>query len=124
VTPAPAVPSESAPAPRAQILRPETTPAPSAPPAPAQPAYSGPRSGYVIWSGQLEREGLVEITGGRASIGTLRGELPGVPVLVEIEPKDVGVAEAAGPQNGWKRLVLRSRNRRLSVVTIKWTVMQ
>ncbi len=124
VTPAPAVPSESAPAPRAQILRPETTPAPSAPPALAQPAYSGPRSGYVIWSGQLEREGLVEITGGRASIGTLRGELPGVPVLVEIEPKDVGVAEAAGPQNGWKRLVLRSRNRRLSVVTIKWTVMQ
>ena len=78
----------------------------------------------MIWSGQLEREGLVEITGDRASTGTLRGALPGVPVVVEIEPKDVGVAEAPGPQNGWKRLVLRSRSRRLSVVTIKWTVIE
>ena len=66
----------------------------------------------------------IEISGGVASSGTLRGELPGVPVIVSLEPQDVGVAEAPSPQNGWKRLVLRSRNRRLSVVTIKWTVVQ
>ncbi len=104
------------------------TPAPTqvAPPAPVKPAYSGPRSGVILWSGQLERNGLIEISGATASglPGSLRGELPGVPVIVEVEPKDVGVAEAPSPQNGWKRLVLRSRNRRMSVVTIKWTVIQ
>ena len=124
VTPAPATAVEPPAAQRSQIPRPEPTPTPVAPPAPVKPAYSGPRSGLLIWSGQLEREGLMEISGGRASIGTLRGELPGVPVIVEIEPKDVGVAEAPSPQNGWRRLVLRSRNRRLSVVTIKWTVVE
>ena len=107
-------------APRAEILKPQ----PAAPPAPVKPAYSGPSSGVLIWSGQLQRDGLVEITGSSASSGTLRGELPGAPVIVEVEPKDVGVAEAPSPANGWKRLVLRSRTRRLSVVTIKWAVIQ
>jgi hypothetical protein len=78
----------------------------------------------IIWSGQLERNGLVEINGPTASFGSLRGELPGVAVLVDIDPKDIGVAEAPSPQNGWKRLVLRSRNRKHSVVTIRWTVVQ
>jgi len=107
-------------------MRPEPAPAVSAPPPPAKPAHSGPRSGVLIWSGQLERNGLIEIAGGTASglPGTLRGELPGVPVIIEVEPKDVGVAEAPSPQNGWKRLVLRSRGQRMSVVTIKWTVVQ
>lgn len=123
---APASPEPSEPpqpaAPRAEILKPQ----PAAPPAPVKPVYSGPRSGVMIWSGQLEREGRIEITGAAASglPGTLRGELPGVPVIVEVEPKDVGVAEAPSPANGWKRLVLRSRTQRLSVVTIKWTVIQ
>jgi len=123
---APSAPANAAPAsaPRQPILRPGPTPAPSTPSAPAAPAYSGPRSGVIIWSGQLEREGRIEISGAAASSGTLRGELPGVPVIVEVEPKDVGVAEAPGPQNGWKSLVLRSRTRRLSVVTMKWTVIQ
>jgi len=122
--PPPSAPPAPASAPRQPIQRPEPTPAPSAPSAPPAPAYNGPRSGVLIWSGQLEREGRIEISGGAATSGTLRGELPGVPVIVEIEPRDVGVAEAPSPQNGWKRLVLRSRTRRLSVVTIKWTLIQ
>ena len=125
-TPAPS-PTAPPATPRYEVTRPQPTPAPPAPStplAPAKPAYSGPRSGVIVWSGQLERNGLVEISGTAASSGTLRGELPGVPVIVEIEPKDVGVAEAPSPQNGWKRLALRSRNRRLSVVTIKWTLLQ
>ncbi len=118
-SPGPSEPPQPA-APRAEILKPQ----PAAPPAPVKPAYSGPSSGVLVWSGQLQREGLVEIIGSSASSGTLRGELPGAPVIVEVEPKDVGVAEAPSPANGWKRLVLRSRTRRLSVVTIKWTVIQ
>jgi hypothetical protein len=53
-------------------------------------------------------------------MGTVNGALPGVPVLIDVEPKDVGVAEPPGPGNGWRRLVLRSRVNRNTVVTIKW----
>ena len=116
-----------------EVLRPEAAPvvarpatpqvsAPAAPP--AKPAYGGPDAGALSWSGQLEKEGLVTIDGARASTGSLRGELPGVPVMVEVSPTDVGVAESPGPQNGWKRLVLRSRVRRQSVVTITWRVLR
>jgi len=125
-SPAPVAAPEAPPPPRQQtnILRPQPSPGPAAEPVRSTPVYSGPRSGVIIWSGQLERNGLVEINGPTASFGSLRGELPGVAVLVDIDPKDIGVAEAPSPQNGWKRLVLRSRNRKHSVVTIRWTVVQ
>ncbi len=60
---------------------------------------------------------------GRASNGTLNGALPGVPVLIEVEPRDVGIAESPGPSNGWKRLSLRSRKDKHTVVTIRWRVL-
>ena len=83
-----------------------------------QPA--APASGVVTWSGKLEKNGTITIDGTTASMGTLNGALPGVPVLIDVEPKDVGVAEAPGPANGWRRLVFRSRVNRNTVVTIKW----
>jgi len=50
----------------------------------------------------------------------LRGALPGVPVIVDVEPKDIAVMETPAPSNGWKRIVLRSRSDRNIVVTIHW----
>jgi hypothetical protein len=67
---------------------------------------------------------VITIDGERTSAGSLRGELPGVPVMVEVQPSDVGLAEAPSPRNGWKRMVLRSRVNRQMVVTIKWTVVR
>lgn len=128
--PPPAVPAAPAARPRVEIFRPDTTapaaPAPAAVPAaqPAKAAYSGPASGTLIWSGQLNREATVTIQGSQASSGTVQGELPGVPVMVTVSPNDVGVAESPGPQSGWKRLVLRSRVNRRSVVTIEWVVLK
>jgi len=104
---------------RPQILKPEATPAA---PAPA-PGYSGPASGVMIWSGHLDKGATVMLDGGRASQGTLNGSLPGVPILVEVEPKDVGLAEAPSPSNGWKRLAIRSRKDKHTVVTIRWKVL-
>jgi hypothetical protein len=91
-----------------------------APVAPQRPIQAAPASGVMTWSGKLQKNGSLVIDGGAASFGNLNGALPGVPVIVEIEPKDIGVAESPGPGNGWRRLVLRSRADRNIVVTVRW----
>ncbi len=122
----------------------QTTPAqveapPELPPQPIQPAqhppvvkpvprvvYSGPQSGVLVWSGQLSKNGNITIEGGSASVGAVQaGALPGVPVMIgEIQPRDVGLAEPPSASNGWKRIVLRSKANRRSVVTIQWSVLK
>lgn len=122
-----ALPAAAAPAPseaprRTEILRPEREfPAPTQPR--PTPAYQGASSGVIIWSGQLEKGAAISISGNQSSVGTVNGALPGVPVLIEVDPKDVGVAEAPGPSNGWKGFSLRSRKGRHTVVTIRWRVL-
>jgi hypothetical protein len=86
----------------------------------APPPKQIPESGVVLWSGNLNRGETLEIDGDRASKGQLNGELPGVPVLIDVDARLVGIEEFPGPRNGWKRLVLRSRNRLHAVITIKW----
>ncbi|MCO5353398.1 MAG: hypothetical protein M9913_21375 [Bryobacteraceae bacterium] len=130
VTPAPPVqstPAQSAPAQpapsRTPVFQPERTYPPERPAAPVQPRYSGPNSGVIVWSGQLERGAAVQIDGDRPSTGSISGALPGVPVIVEITPSDIAVAEAPGPGNDWKRISIRSRKNRHSVVTIRWRIL-
>jgi hypothetical protein len=66
----------------------------------------------------------VVINGTQVSVGRLTGELPGVPVVIQLETDDFMVIDAPGPGNGWKRLSLRSRRRIRHAVTIKWGVMR
>ena len=120
-------PAPSEPAPAATPPQPEpappavqpTTPAPHQVPIPV-PQQAAPAAGTVMWSGPLQRDRTIVIDGATASAGTLRGALPGVPVIIEVDSKDVGVAEAPSPSNGWKRVVLRSRVNRNTVVNIRW----
>jgi hypothetical protein len=77
-------------------------------------------SGVIIWSGPLRKDALVTIDGELTNTGTVRGSLPGVPVVVETDYKDVGFAEMPGPSNGWKRVVLRGRKNINVVVTLRW----
>jgi hypothetical protein len=109
------VPSEPVP-----ILRPE--PVPSVPP--SMNRYSGPMSGTLIWSGQLDKNAPIEIDTGQPN-GLVRGDpFPGVPVQLIVEPRDIAIKEPPSPSNGFKKLVIRSQNRRNVVVTIRWTVLQ
>jgi hypothetical protein len=126
----------AAPRPKIGILRPDrpeppavrAEPAPAPPAAPAQPAapapYTGPSAGTLIWSGEIGENTLVVINGDQVSIGRLTGELPGVPVIIQLETDDFMVIDPPGPGNGWKRLSLRSRKRIRQAVTIKWGVMK
>ena len=86
--------------------------------------YTGPTSGMVIWSGPLRKDGVITIDGGQASAGTVQGGLPGVPVMLETDNKDVGFAEMPGPSNGWKKVGIRGRKNQNVVVTLRWKVVQ
>jgi hypothetical protein len=46
------------------------------------------RSGRLIWTGSLERRGVVEIEGSRPTVGSLTGELPGLNVAMRISPAE------------------------------------
>jgi hypothetical protein len=49
-----------------------------------------PRTGRFIWTGALERRGVVEIEGTHASRGVVTGGLPGYPVRVRVSPAQFG----------------------------------
>lgn len=116
----------SRPAQRESILRPEPELPQRTPVAPAAPPrkYTGPSSGTLVWSGPLRRDALITIEGDRASEGTLQGSLPGVPVLIETDFRDIGFAEMPSPSNGWKRLSFRGRRNQNVVVVLRWRVLE
>jgi hypothetical protein len=90
-TPPPAVLLAPPPAPAVatgEPVLPDFLPQAPAAPKPISRPYSGPRSGRLIWTGELGRRGVVEIEGARASIGTLTGSLSGVPVVVRVWPAE------------------------------------
>jgi hypothetical protein len=109
-------------APKVEILRPEPS-SPQIPLPPSKSLYSGPSSGMLVWRGKLDKSSLLAIEGPIPSVGSLQGELPGVPVMIEVDAHNLGLAEAPGPRNGWKKLVLRS-NGKHSAIAIRWTVMK
>lgn len=103
--------------PRAQPSPPPAAPArvPEPPPQP-QAEPPAPAAGRIIWSGRLERRGVVHIEGQQASTGTLSGTLPGLPAALTVLPGELtsaglrlytsdvrlaGRSEPPGAQNGW-----------------------
>lgn len=81
-------------------------------------------SGTMLWSGRISRDEPVVIDDGRPSSGGVRGDpLPGVPIQVSIVPEGIGVAEFPRPENGWKRIALRSNSPRNIIVTIQWNTL-
>ena len=112
--------SEPAPLPRTAA---RTEPAAESPGASERPApYQGPSAGTLIWSGQIEKGLLVKVEWDQVSVGRLTGELPGVPVTIELQTDAFAVVEGPSPANNWKRLYLRSVKRIRSAVVIKWVV--
>jgi proteasome lid subunit RPN8/RPN11 len=90
----------------------------------APPAYRGPSSGKLIWTGFLPKDSVLSIEGQRVSTGHLTGELPGLPLRIGAHPAELSgggltvyssnpkysrgsVTEPPGPQNGWNRTVYR-----------------
>ena len=114
-----------------------TSPAVRAVPEPAVravPVKVAPTSGRLIWTGRLQKNGAVVISGATASTGSLIGELPGKPVKFRIWPGDLTddgillyvsnlpgsgrLPEAPGPQNGWNKTIYSVNSRRADDVMI------
>lgn len=118
----PAAPPLSLPTAMQPLTAPLPVAAPVLPPALPSKTYAGPRSGRIIWTGSMARRGVVEIERAHASIGSLSGGLPGVPVNLRISPADLssegmvvytpdpaanGRQEPASAANGWNRTLFR-----------------
>lgn len=110
-------------------------PAPAAPPAAAAvPVATEPRSGRLIWTGELSKNSLLALSQSGASIGFLKGRLPGFPIKVSVQPAELvsggmaifsndqsksGATETPSARNGWNVVVYRwdpKRNSDLSVI--------
>jgi len=100
----------------------KTAPEKSAPPA-GPPPYSGPREGIIEWNGEVQKGDVVILEGASASSGILRGRLPGVPCLVDINGEKVAITESPGISNQWKRMGLRFDKKGKTRVTIHWQVL-
>lgn len=114
-------PSEVRSPPSETFRDPVPTPVVLPPPVPRREPSK--REGDVIWSGVLEKGQVITIDSSITNSGELRGALPGAPVLISVVPQDIGVVEMPGPSNGWRRMSLRSKSRRNSVVTIHWSLL-
>lgn len=77
-------------------------------------------SGVVVWSGPMRKNQTVTIDGSAASIGTVQGALPGVPVRLETDFKDIGFAEMPSRSNGWRRFALRGKMNGNVAISIRW----
>jgi len=107
-------------------------PVATTPPKPAAPqeqraetappvAYTGPPTGSLVWTGELEPNSQLAIDGKSSSTGSVTSELPGVPVRIQLTPSSARVVEAPGPQNRWKRLIIATGDKRVRVL-IRWEV--
>ncbi len=106
------------------VRDPVSPPAPPTQP-PGPPPISPPAAsaGVIIWSGHLEKGEVFTIDSSTPSIGRMSGGLPGAPVRIDVDAKEFAIVEPPAPSNGWKRLSLRSKNRRHTVITVQWNLL-
>ena len=122
-------PATPAPQPSGPVVAPTaviaTQQAPTVLPAkkPSVPARqpAGPTHGTITWMGNLPKNSILVIDGTHASIGTVEGDmLPGQPVIVEVEPREITVRQKPGEENGWRQLMLYSGSAKYSSISILW----
>jgi hypothetical protein len=97
------------------------------------PAPQQPRSGRLIWTGDLRKNGLLALSPAGASIGSLNGRLPGFPVKISVHPAELvdggiaifssdrtkaGTTESPNASNGWNVVVYKWDPRRTSEVSV------
>ncbi len=90
----------------------------------AVPSRAAAPSGVLSWSGRMQKNSILVIDGQKASHGFIEGQLPGVPVKIQIDPQTVEVREYPSRENSWKRLILYSGQQKHSSITIRWIATQ
>jgi serine/threonine-protein kinase len=89
----------------------------------SKPAASPPVSGILTWSGNLERNAILVISGLEANTGKITGQqFPGKPIEVQVEPKDIAVRRVPAKANAWNQIMLHSGSARYESITIRWKI--
>ena len=99
------------------------TPPPSTQPPLVEPTYSEPLTGDMFWTGRLQKNEVIEITGMTASLGTIGGRaMPGKRVEVRGFSPNVEIIRQPSAADGWSRVAFRAlRNTKSSVtVNLRW----
>ncbi|MGO9263237.1 MAG: serine/threonine-protein kinase [Bryobacteraceae bacterium] len=107
---------------------PAAAPAPPAAVPPVRPMlqpdeYGGPLRGELRWAGSLQAGATLIIQGGRAVSGSLTGDLPRVPIAVEVLTTGVAVVQQPSAANQWDQVVVRNTSAApLDGIQIRWRV--
>ncbi len=111
---------------------PEATPAPKPAPVTPQPATPGTpqphyaSEGNLIWSGQVDKNQVIQISGAGVNIGSVSGDpFPGggVPIEVSLNSNKFAVVGQPNPLNQFSQISLRSTIKGNIVVVIHWKVL-
>jgi hypothetical protein len=76
--------------------------------------------GAISWSGRLEENSILVIQGDKASIGSVAGRLPGIPVRIEVDPPTLEIRGRPSRENDWKQIMLYSGKQRYTSIIIRW----
>src|SRR5262249_13382216 len=98
------------------------------------PAYRGPLSGRVIWTGRLVAGNTLSIDGDRVSTGELNGVFPKAPIRVSVYPASFSrqgmdvfarelpgakaLSEPPGPGNAWTATVYKQNPKHADDVVV------
>ena len=99
------------------------TPAPAKPPAP-QRRYAS--EGNLIWSGQIDKNQVIQISGNATNIGNVAGDIfpgAGVPIQVSVNSDKFAVISQPNPLNQFSQMSLRSTMKGNIAITIHWKVL-
>ncbi len=76
-------------------------------------------AGIIVWKGLVEKDGIIEIDGDKCDPGSIQAGLPGVPVTINFDTKNYAMVEFPSASNGYKRMKIRSRSRKESII-LNW----
>jgi hypothetical protein len=80
------------------------------------PAYDGPKSGIVTWTGNAGRNQTIKITNGAPGVS---GAFPGLPIEATVSDHNVQILTAPSPANGWKMILVQTQAKE-KTISIVW----
>ena len=110
-------------------VQPTPTPAPATPapePKVTPPARHYAHEGDLVWSGQVDKNQVIQISTSGANIGNISGDQfpgDGVPIEVSINNNKFAVVSQPNPINQFSQIWLRSTMKGNVVVVIHWKVL-
>lgn len=119
----PPTPGPSAP------TQPETKPSDTetySPAKPSTPQRHYASEGNLVWSGQVDKNQVIQISGGSANIGSIAGDVfpgDGVPIQVSVNSDKFAVISQPNPLNQFSQISLRSTMKGNVAIVVHWKVL-